>query len=127
MFFNGMLNHFNDIYEEIAGYIGESFCPIVLFPDLSNDDYDRMSYNSAINLMARTTYFSSDSDKNLQREMSIREIPKKQKEKEIIEYCQRHPSPDLSDVVYDLRLDLFDVDEIIDELEETGMKLNVGY
>ncbi|MDO5859879.1 hypothetical protein [Methanobrevibacter sp.] len=77
--------------------------------------------------MARTTYFSSDSDKNLQREMSIREIPKKQKEKEIIEYCQRHPSPDLSDVVYDLRLDLFDVDEIIDELEETGMKLNVGY
>ena len=86
-----------------------------------------MSYNSVINLVARTTYFNSDFDKNWQREVIIREIPKSQQVKEIIEYCKRHPEPDLSDIVFDLQLDLFDVDEIIDELAEKGMELNVKF
>ena len=126
-FFNGMLNHFNEIYSHINPLIEDIICPIVLFPNLSNENYDRMSHDCVINLVARTAYFNSDFDKNLQREMTLREIPKSQKEKEIIEYCKHHPQPDLSDIVFDLRLDLFDVDEIIDELEEKGMNLNVKF
>lgn len=126
-FFNGMLNHFNEIYENIGYLIEDIFCPIVLFPNLKNENYDKMSYNSVINLVARTAYFNSDFDRNMQREMSLRDIPKSQKEKEIIEYCKKHPHPDLSDMVFDLRLDLFDVDDIIEELESSGMDLNVEY
>ena len=127
MFFNGMLTHFNEIYSKIDYLIEDIFCPVVLFPDLGNENYDRMNYNCAINLVARNAYFNSDFDKNMQREMTLREIPKEQQRKEIIEYCKRHPSPDLSDMVYDLRLDLFDVDDVIDELEMEGMELNVIY
>ena len=92
-------------------------CPVVLFPQLSNERYDKRGYNSTINVIARQSYFNNSFDKNLQREMTLRDIPKSQKEKEIIEYCQKHPHPDLSDVVFDLQLDLFDVDEIVDELD----------
>lgn len=127
MFFNGILNHFNDIYEKIGYLIEDIFCPIVLFPELPNENYDKMGFNSAINLIARTAYFNHDLDRNMQREMSLREIPKSQQKKEIIEYCLKHPSPDLSDLVYDLRLDIFDVDGIIDELEGRGIELNVEY
>lgn len=127
MFFNGILDHFNDIYDKIEPLKEDIICPIVLFPELSNEKYDRMSYNSVINLVARTAYFNGDFDKNMQREMTLREIPKEQQVKEIIEYCKKHPEPDLSDIVYDLQLDLFDVDDIIDELEEKGIKLNVKY
>lgn len=126
-FFNGMLTHFNDIYSKIDPLLEDIFCPIVLFPHLSNEKYDKMGYYSVINLVARTAYFNSDFDKNIQREMSLREIPKHQMEKEIIEYCNRHPNPDFSDIVYYLQLDIFDVDEIIDELEQKGIKLNVKY
>lgn len=126
-FFNGMLTHFNEIYEKIDPLIEDIFCPIVLFPDLSNENYDKMSYNSAINLIARTAYFNNDFDKNMQREMSLREIPKTQMENEIIPYCKKHLNPDFSDVVYDLQLDIFDVDDIIDKLESSGMKLNIKY
>ena len=86
-----------------------------------------MSYNSAINLIARTAYFNNDFDKNMQREMTLREIPKEQMKKEIIEYCNMHQNPDLSDIVFDLRLDLFDVDSLIDEIESEGLKLNVKW
>ena len=126
-FFNGILTHFNEIYEKIDPLIEDIFCPIVLFPDLSNENYDKMSYNSAINLIARTAYFNNDFDKNMQREMSLREIPKAQMENEIIQYCKKHPNPDFSDVVYDLQLDIFDVDDIIDKLESSGMKLDIKY
>ena len=34
MFFNGMLNHFNDISAEIEPLIDDMLCPIVLFPYL---------------------------------------------------------------------------------------------
>ena len=127
MFFNGMLAHFNEIYESINPLIEDIFCPIVLFPDLENDKYDKFSYDCAINLIARTSYFNSDFDKNLQREMSLRDIPKSQKEKEIIEYLNIHENVDLSDLVFDLQLDLFDVDDILDELAEKGIDLNVKY
>ena len=127
MFFNRILNHFNEIYKEIDYLIEDIFCPIVLFPSLANEKYDKMTYDCAINLVARTAYFNSDFDKNFQREMSLRDIPKSQKVEEIIEYCKKHPSPDISDIVYDLQLDLFDVDDIIDELESNGEELNVQY
>lgn len=127
MFFNGMLAHFNEIYESINPLIEDIFCPIVLFPDLENDKYDKFSYDCAINLIARTSYFNSDFDKNMQREMSLRDIPKSQKEKEIIEYLNIHQNVDLSDLVFDLQLDLFDVDEILDELAEKGIDFNVKY
>lgn len=127
MFFNGMLTHFNEIYETINPLIEDIFCPIVLFPDLGNDKYDKFYYDCAINLIARTSYFNSDFDKNLQREMSLRDIPKSQKEKEIIEYLNTHENVDLSDLVFDLQLDLFDVDDILDELAEKGIDLNVKY
>ena len=127
MFFNGMLTHFNEIYETINPLIEDIFCPIVLFPDLGNDKYDKFSYDCAINLIARTSYFNSDFDKNMQREMSLRDIPKSQKEKEIIEYLNIHENVDLSDLVFDLQLDLFDVDEILDELAEKGIDFNVKY
>ena len=127
MFFNGMLTHFNEIYESIYPLIEDIFCPIVLFPDLGNDKYDKFSYDCAINLIARTSYFNSDFDKNMQREMSLRDIPKSQKEKEIIEYLNIHQNVDLSDLVFDLQLDLFDVDEILDELAEKGIDFNVRY
>lgn len=63
----------------------------------------------------------------MQREMSLREIPKHQKEKEIMEYCNKNGEVDLSDLVYDLQLDLFDVDDILEELIENGIELNVRY
>ena len=127
MFFNEMITHFNEIYESINPLIEDIFCPIVLFPDLGNDKYDKFSYDCAINLIARTSYFNSDFDKNMQREMSLRDIPKSQKEKEIIEYLNIHENVDLSDLVFDLQLDLFDVDDILDELAEKGIDLNVKY
>lgn len=126
-FFNGILTHFNEIYEKIDYLIEDIFCPIVLFPYLSNESYDKMGCDSAINLIAKTAYFNSDFDKNLQREMSLREIPKSQMKKEIIEYCTDNPNPDLSDIVFDLQLDLFDVDSMIDEIESEGMELNVKW
>ena len=82
---------------------------------------------SAINLIARTAYFNNDFDENFQREITLREIPKEQQITEIIEYCKSHKNPNLSDMVFDLQLDLFDVDRIIDELEEQGIELNVKF
>ena len=126
-FFNGILTDFNEIYERIDYLTEDKFCPVVLFPDSANEAYDKMSYNSAINLIARAAYFNNDFDKNMQREMTLREIPKSQMKMEIIEYCANNPKPDLSDIVFDLQLDLFDVDSIIDEIESEGIKLNVKW
>ena len=127
MFFNGMLNHFNEIYDYISPLIEDMLCPVVLFPNLSNEKYDKFGRFSAINLIARTAYFNNDFDENFQREMVLREIPKEQQVKEIIEYCNSHKHPNISDMVFELQLDLFDVDRIIDELEEDGFNLNVTY
>ena len=86
-----------------------------------------MDNNSAINLIARTAYFNNYNDGIIQREVSFREIPKSQQEKEIIEYCKTHENPNISDIVYDLQLQLFDVDDILTELEEKGIEMNVKY
>ena len=127
MFFNGMLNHFNDIYDKAYPLFEDILCPVVLFPSLLNENYDKLGKNSAINLIARTAYFNHDFDENFQREITIREIPKDQQVKEIIEYCNSHESPNISDMVFDLQLDLFEVDKIIDELECEGINLGVKY
>lgn len=76
MFFNGMISHFNEIYEDIDSLIEDMLCPVVLFPNLSNEKYDRIGRYSAINIIARTAYFNSDFDENFQREITLREIPK---------------------------------------------------
>lgn len=83
--------------------------------------------NSAINLVARTAYFNNYNNGIIQREMSFRDIPKSQQVEEIIEYCKTHKNPHISDIVYDLQLELFAVDDIIDELEQEGIELDVQY
>ena len=83
--------------------------------------------NSAINLVARTAYFNNYNNGIIQRGMSFRDIPKSQQVEEIIEYCKTHENPNISDIVFDLQLELFAVDGIIDELEQEGIKLNVQY
>ena len=127
MFFNGMLDNFNNIYSNIEPLIENIICPIVLFPEIKNFNEYKTKENSAINQIARMAYFNNDFEQNELREVTLREIPKSQQEDEIIEYCKTHENPDISDIVYDLRLDLFAVDDIIDELEEKGIQLNVRY
>ena len=129
MFFNGMVDHMNVIYKEIEPLIEDILCPVVLFPEIENKNFEeiKMKDNSAVNLIARTTYFNNDRNGIIQREMTLREIPKEQQVKEIINYCSEHENPNLSDLLFDLQLDLLDVDSIIDELEEKGIKLNVEY
>ena len=61
----------------------------------------------------------------MKREMSLRDIPKSQQKKEIIDYCDIHQNVDLFDLIFDLQLNLFDVDEILDELSQKGIELNV--
>ncbi len=129
MFFNGMVDHMNRIYKEIEPLTEDILCPVVLFPEIENKNFDdiKMKNNSAVNLIARTTYFNNDRNGIIQREMTLREIPKEQQVAEIINYCKEHENPNLSDLLFELQLDLFDVDTIIDELEEKGINLNVEY
>ncbi len=127
MFFNGILDHFNDIYKEIEPVIEDIENTVVLFPKINDVDTDKMSNTNAINVIARTAYFNNFNDGIIQREMSFRQIPKAQQMKEVVEYCRTHDNPNISDIVYDLQLELFDVDNIISELEEKGTKLNVKY
>lgn len=127
MFFNGMLNHFNNIYMKIEPLIEDILCPIVLFPEIKNKKFDKYSDDCIINLIAKTAYFNNSFDKNHQREMTIRTIPKAQQKREIIEYCKAHENPNFSDIVFDLQLDIFDVDEMIDEITEEGLHLNINY
>ena len=87
MFFNGMLKDFNDIYKEIEPLLENIENTVVLFPVIRNKEFEKMDNNSAINLIARTAYFNNYNDGIIQREVSFREIPKSQQEKEIIEYC----------------------------------------
>ena len=87
MFFNGVLSRFNEIYDSIDSMIGDVLCPVVLFPMLSNQEYDRFARYGAINMIARAAYFNNDFDENFQREITLRDIPKAQQVKEIIEYC----------------------------------------
>jgi hypothetical protein len=127
MFFNGILDHFNDIYREIEPVIEDIENTVVLFPKIENLKVDRMKNTSAVNVIARTAYFNNYNGGTIQREMSLRDIPKKQQTQEIIDYCKSHENPNITDIVYDLQSPLFDVDDIITELEEKGINLNVNY
>lgn len=127
MFFNGMLDNFNDIYKEIESITDDIENTVVLFPEITGKKFDKLSNTSAINLIARTAYFNNYNRGVIQREMSFRDIPKSQQVEEIIEYCKNHETPNISDIVFDLQLELFVVDDILDELEEKGIKLNVEY
>ena len=127
IFFNGILDHFNDIYKQIEPVIEDIENTVVLFPDINDVNIDKMSNTNAVNVIARTAYFNNYNDGIIQREMSFRDIPKDQQIKEIMEYCRTHQNPNISDIVYDLQLKLFDVDDIISELEERGIELNVKY
>ena len=120
MFFNGMLNHFNDIYSEIEPLIKDILCPVVLFPELDNDRYDKMSNLSAINLIARTAYFNNDYDGSIDQEILIREIPRKQAKMEIIEYCKSHEDIFAPDIEKELQIDFTDICEILEELKYEG-------
>lgn len=121
MFFNGMLNHFNDIYKEIEPLIEDILCPVVLFPHLQNERYDTLSNNCAINLIARTAYFNNDYDGSVEREILIRDIPRKQQKAEINKYCQTHDDIFAPDIEEKLRIDFQDICDILDELENEGI------
>jgi hypothetical protein len=127
MFFNGMLDHFNDIYKGIEPVLEDIENTVVLFAEIDGKKFDKLSNNSAINLIARTAYFNNYNNGIIQREVGFREIPKSEQIKEIMEYCNSHECPNISDIVYDLQLPLFDVDDILCELEEKGIELNVKY
>ncbi|WP_458453738.1 hypothetical protein [Methanobrevibacter sp.] len=126
MFFNGMLNHFNEIYAEIEPLIEDMLCPIVLFPKLQNQKYETMTNNCAINLIARTAYFNNDYDGSVEREILIRDIPKEQQKIEIMEYCETHDDIFAPDIEEDLKLDFYDICEILDELEKEGKIVKNG-
>lgn len=119
MFFNSLLNHFNDIYSEIEPLTENIICPIVLFPRLENEKYEKMSNNSAINLITRTAYFNNDFE-GIEKEILIRDIPREQQKMEIINYCETHDDIYAPDIEEKLQIDFNDICEILDELEEEG-------
>lgn len=41
IFFNGMLDYFNDIYAKIDPLIDDILCPVVLFPKIKNKSFDK--------------------------------------------------------------------------------------
>ena len=120
MFFNGMLDHFNEIYASIEPIIEDILCPVVLFPEIKNKSFDKMGNNSVINLIARTAYFNNDYDGSIEHEVQLRDIPKSQQKMEIIEYCRTHDDIFALDIEDELQIDFRDVCEILDELEKEG-------
>lgn len=120
VFFNGMLDNFNDIYAEIEPIIDDVLCPVVLFPKIKNKSFDKLANNSAINLIARTAYFNNDYDGSIEHEIQLRDISRNQQKQEIIEYCKTHDDIFALDIEDELHIDFQDVCEILDELEKDG-------
>lgn len=118
MFFNGILNSFNQVYREIQPILDEYVSTIVLFPEIENIDLTdvKMNSNSAVNLLARTAYFNTYKNYEIEREITLREIPKKQQKEEIIDYVSNHDIIDSFEISDELRLDIDDIEEILDEL-----------
>ena len=54
-------------------------------------------------------------------EITLRDIPYAQQKEEIIEYCRKKKRVFLSEIAYDLKLDLGDVYNITNELVEEGI------
>ena len=120
IFFNGMLDCFNEIYARIDPLIDDILCPVVLFPQIKDKYFDKMPNNSAINLIARTAYFNNDYDDSIECEIGLRDIPKAQQKQEIIEYCRTHDDIFALDIEKELQIDFLEVCEILDELEKEG-------
>lgn len=80
-----------------------------------------MNNNSAINLIARTSYFNNDYGGSVEQEIQIKNIPRKQKKEEIIQYCHDHDDIFAQDIEEALQLDFNDISEILDKLEEEGI------
>lgn len=120
MFFNGILDNFNDIYKEIQPILDEYVSTIVLFPEIigKNLKHVRMNSNSAINLLARTAYFNTYNGYEIQREITFRDIPKKQRKEEIVSYCETHDILDSWEIAEELRLETEEVEEILEELKK---------
>ena len=125
MFFNGLLDHFNEIYAEIEPLIEDILCPVVLFPEIKNKSFDKFTDNSAINLIARTAYFNNDYDGSIECEINLRDIPREQQKEEIINYCKTHDDIWAPDIVDELLLDYDDVYEILEELEKEGKIIEI--
>lgn len=119
MFFNGILNNFNLVYQEIQPILDEYVSTIVLFPEIENIDLHtvKMNSNSAINLLARTAYFNTYKNYEIEREITLRDIPKKQQKEEITNYTKNHDIIDSFEISDELRLDVNDVEEILEELQ----------
>lgn len=119
MFFNGILSNFNLVYQEIQPILDEYVSTIVLFPEIENIDLHavKMNSNSAINLLARTAYFNTYKNYEIEREITLRDIPKKQQKEEIINYTKNHDIIDSFEISDELRLDVNDVEEILEELQ----------
>ena len=120
VFFNGMLDHLNEVYSRVEYLIDDILCPVVLFPQIKNKSFDKMANNSAINLIARTAYFNNDYDGTIEREIGLRDIPRDQQKQEIIEYCDTHDDIFALDIEEELQIDYHDVCDILDELEKEG-------
>ena len=119
MFFNGILSNFNLVYQEIQPILDEYVSTIVLFPEIENTDLNevKMNSNSAINLLARTAYFNTYKNYEIEREITLRDIPKKQQKEEIINYTKNHNLIDSFEISDELRLDVNDIEEILEELQ----------
>ena len=120
MFFNGILENFNNIYKEIQPILDEYVSTIILFPEINGKDLKnvRMNSNSAINLLARTAYFNTYNGYEIQREITLRDIPKNQQKEEIISYCKIHNIIDSWQIAEKLRLETNEVEEILEELKK---------
>ena len=120
MFFNGILDNFNNVYKEIQPIIDTYVSTIVLFPEINGKNLDsvKMNNNSAINLIARTAYFNTYNDYEIEREITLRDIPREQQKKEIIDYCNTHEVIDSFEMSYELRLESDEVEEILEELKD---------
>lgn len=130
MFYNGLINNLNNIYDNISHLREDVSNDIVLFPKLISETLYSQNINPdrLCNYIARECYFNSENKGvKIVKEIRIREIPKKQKINEIIQYCSTHNKPHITDIVNDLSLDLVETDEIIDDLFEKGINLNVRY
>lgn len=120
VFFNGMLDNFNEIYSEIELIVDDVLCPVVLFPKIKNKSFDKFPNNSAINLIARTAYFNNDYDGSVEHEIQLKDISRDQQKREIVEYCKSHDDIFALDIEDELHIDFQDVCEILDELEKEG-------
>ena len=123
MFFNGILDSFNSIYQETQSILDEYVSTILLFPEIKNKNLDsvKMKSNSAVNLIARTAYFNTYNNYEIEKEITLRDIPKHQRKNEIIIYCQTHDLLDSWDIANELRLETTEVEEILEELVCEGI------